>query len=450
MIHVFPLTEPPPLICACQDCGLSNSAIRFLTLNHCSTDIEKALQGELGFQDVEQAIASCKAAAAELRGKGFDEEANSITEFLESLEVVPDAETTPHDDGLSSADTWPTLAVECVSDVGERRLFGGVAEVEGTTDRDDEIDAKAQQMESESKTQAQAHGEQEALREKDAEFLFQGEADATRQSKLNHVLKSRVDFYQTRMMVNRVEMEMQQENASAQGQKIWSKILQRHKRQYEKAVKHRDALISSGGCLLVERPRNAASSGQYSFMHCASDALYNSGLVLGLKGNGNWRQDLGKVRKDVQKAKGTRERQGGVKTEDPQWSDLAMVAAQHGMEIVNHFSSTLTGDQMRQADFFELPQGVYMARLTLTRHAEQGVAKARQKKHRRKEHHMIVLDAQDLDSKGVLDNDPTKEKLQFTHEKLQFTHDSRDCTLRLRTTGLRYHSSEINLLLAHR
>jgi hypothetical protein len=59
---------------------------------------------------------------------------------------------------------------------------------------------------------------------------------------------------------------------------------------------------------------------------------------------------------------------------------------------------------------------------------------------------MIVLDAQDLDSKGVLDNDPTKEKLQFTHEKLQFTHDSRDCTLRLRTTGLRYHSSEINLL----
>ena len=30
---------------------------------------------------------------------------------------------------------------------------------------------------------------------------------------------------------------------------------------------------------------------------------------------------------------------------------------------------------------------------------------------------MIVLDAQDLDSKGVLDNDPTKEKLQFTHDE---------------------------------
>ena len=152
-------------------------------------------------------------------------------------------------------------------------------------------------------------------------------------------------------------------------------------------------------------------------MHCASDALHNSGLVLGLKGNGNWRQDLGKVRKDVQKAKDKRERQGGVKTEDPQWSDLAMAAERHGMEVVSHFSSTLTGDQMRQADFFELPQGVYMARLTLTRHGEQGAAKAHQKKHRRMEHHMIVLDAQDRDAKEVLDNDPTKETLQFTHDE---------------------------------
>jgi hypothetical protein len=248
------------------------------------------------------------------------------------------------------------------------RLVGGVAEGDWSSqgsvaERGDEIGAKVkvQQMESDAKTQAQAHGEQEALREKDAEFLFQGEADATRQGKLNHVLKSRVDVHRTSLMVNRVEVEMQQESTSAQGQKIWSKMLQRHKSDHQKAVKHRDALISSGGCLLVERPRNAASSGQYSFMHCASDALYNSGLVLGLKGNGNWKQDLGKVRKDVQKAKDSRERQGGVKTEDPQWSDLAMAAAEHGMEIVNHFSSALTGDCMSRPDFFMLPQGVYMA-----------------------------------------------------------------------------------------
>ena len=67
--------------------------------------------------------------------------------------------------------------------------------------------------------------------------------------------------------------------------------MQRHRSDHQKAVEHRDALISSGGCLLVEWPRNAASSGQYSFIHCASDALYNSALVLGLKGNGNWKQD---------------------------------------------------------------------------------------------------------------------------------------------------------------
>ena len=80
-------------------------------------------------------------------------------------------------------------------------------------ERGDEIGAKAkvQQMESDAKTQAQVHGEQEALREKDAEFLFQDEADASRQGKLNHVLKSRVDVHRTSLMVNRVEAEIQQE-----------------------------------------------------------------------------------------------------------------------------------------------------------------------------------------------------------------------------------------------
>ena len=173
---ICPSIEPPSLIRACQDCGLSNSAMRFL---------------------------------------------------------VPDANAAPHDDantapedGLRSADMSLTLGVGGISDVGDRRLFDGVAKVEGTTDRDDEIDAKAQQMESDAKAQAQAHGEQEALREKDPEFLFQDEADASRQGKLNHVLKSRVDVHRTSLMVNRVEVEMQQQSTSAQRQRIWSKILQ--------------------------------------------------------------------------------------------------------------------------------------------------------------------------------------------------------------------------------
>ena len=75
------------------------------------------------------------------------------------------------------------------------RLFGGVAQDDrssqgSATERDAEIGAKAQQMESDAKTQAQVHGEQEALREKDAEFLFQDEADATRQDRLNHAWMS--------------------------------------------------------------------------------------------------------------------------------------------------------------------------------------------------------------------------------------------------------------------
>ena len=72
---------------------------------------------------------------------------------------------------------------------------------------------------------------------------------------------------------------MQSRTQQSAKPKIWEKIAKKYGLDYRAAVKIRDSLIASGGCLLVQRPSNAASSRQYSFVHCASDALFNSGLI---------------------------------------------------------------------------------------------------------------------------------------------------------------------------
>ena len=51
-----------------------------LNLEKALASVERALQGGLDAEVLEQAIAGCRAAAAELRAEGFNEEADGLTQ----------------------------------------------------------------------------------------------------------------------------------------------------------------------------------------------------------------------------------------------------------------------------------------------------------------------------------------------------------------------------------